>query len=391
MAKGQVKFTIEKEDTMEQKNSLEREPIMDQNTVDSLLNIHRQKKEVGETSPLSVELIEFAGLEEGETIGSVTKPVETRTKDEFAAQIDHYNPSRLFTIEGKKVAAFREEPRGSEKDSKIKFYEQTKDSSWQSIEGAPVLEGYQDPFYLGEIQGQNIFGAVKIYEKEDDSIGYKTDFFKFKKSLSEIEKFAEGPDMMKDIRLVDRKNGKIGVFVRPQKGENNRYGRGKVGYLEVENLDQLQESLMNFEDKAKIFDNLFATDEWGGINDLHLLKNAKIGVIGHIARFAKDENGQETDQKEYYAITALFVPENQEITNMQVFMTEEDLEEKIGIHFPHKTPKLKSVLFPGGSVRQDDGTLQIYVGVGDTKAVSFIIKDPFLEYEKGFEEEKIAA
>lgn len=344
------------------------ETIKAPKTVEELLDEYSLNREKY-LKTLEVSLLEFDDLGAGETIGGISGKIELGDAENVALQIDHYNPSKAFQVEGKTVAALRVEPRGSESDSTVKFYELVDNHTGRLIENAPVLKSYQDPFYAGEIQGAKVFGAVKTEEREND-ISYKTDFFKFHDSLSDLEKFAEGPEGMKDIRLVELPSGGVGVLLRPQGGQDNIYGRGKVGFLEVERLDELSQTLQDFESRAKIY-NLFTPDEWGGFNDLYLKNNGKIGLIGHIARFSRDGEGRETNFKEYYATSATFDPETQEISDLKIIMTEEDLEKKLKRNIDHKNASLKSILFIGGSEPKEDGTLICYAGIGDTCAVEF--------------------
>lgn len=341
-------------------------------TVAELLADYQERKK--ERQPIDVSLLEFELLGPEQTISSVSRRIDVDNIDARAVERDTYNPSRAFKVDDKTVTAVRVESRGAENDSAVEFFELDEKGHGRLIENAPVLEGYQDPFYEDEIGGQKILGAVKIEEIEGE-LYYKTELFKFKNHLTELQKFADGPQMMKDIRLLELEQNCIGVFIRPQ---GDKYGRGQIGYFEIGNLDELQDDLLNWQGRAKIFDNLFAPDEWGGVNDLHLLKNGKVGLIGHIARLVHDD---ETDAKEYYATTAVFDPSSQEISNLEIIMAEEDLEEQLGLKFSRKNPTLKSVLYPGGTLRHSDGTMEFYAGVGDTRAVEFRIQDPLTRHE----------
>jgi hypothetical protein len=46
----------------------------------------------------------------------------------------------------------------------------------------------------------------------------------------------------------------------------------------------------------------FVAEEWGGANEVHLLKNGYLGVIGHIACFDQYKN------KHYYSMVFAFNP-----------------------------------------------------------------------------------
>lgn len=281
-----------------------------------------------------------------------------------------YNPTRPIYNNGKRYLVGRVEPLEAEV-SKIMFFEEL-EGIWRLIDEAPVL-GLQDPFYIENVHGYNIIGGVKTFPRDHkpDELDYRTVFYRYKEDLLELinyqsgvaKPFAEGPKGMKDIRLIELANGKIGVFTRPQGGSA---GPGKIGYVEIDSLDQLEEMIP----RAKILEGLFHHEEWGGANDLHILKNGKIGVLGHIAYF-------DNSQRHYYAMTFVFDPRTQTHSHLEILTTADD--------FPPVKPKkttIGKVIFSGGLIRKDDGTADLYVGVGDIQSGKIRIKDPFLKHEK---------
>lgn len=87
---------------------------------------------------------------------------------------------------------------------------------------------------------------------------------------------------MKDIRLVELDDGEIGLFTRPQ-GLAYRAKTGRiadVGFTVLPGLAYLSEQAIV---EAPVLDGLFRADEWGGVNQAYMLKDGRIGVIGHIA------------------------------------------------------------------------------------------------------------
>ena len=286
------------------------------------------------------------------------------------ASVTIYNPTKPIHRDGKKFLMGRVEPVETE-DSRIMFFEES-GSVWRIVDEAPVL-GLQDPFHISDVQGWYVIGGVKTFEKPNDvkKITYKTVFYRYKKDLNElfdeqrkvVSPFAAGPDGMKDIRLIDLKNGKIAVFTRPQGGHA---GPGKIGYIEIDNLEQLEKAIP----RARIIENQFHEDEWGGANELHLLKDGKIGVLGHIAHF------DEACIRHYYAMAFVFTPETRKASHLEILTTADE--------FPPVKPKtgeLGGIIFSGGLHRNPDGTADLYVGVGDVRAGKIKIKDPFLKYE----------
>ena len=95
--------------------------------------------------------------------------------------------------------------------------------------------------------------------------------------------FFQGPDHMKDLRLVQLKDGSIGVFTRPQ-GEKG--GRGKIGFVRIGTLDDLSLDVIR---QAPLLEGQFLDEEWGGCNEIHVLSNGLLGVLGHIARFDEED------------------------------------------------------------------------------------------------------
>jgi len=281
------------------------------------------------------------------------------------AHVTIYNPAKPIMHNGKLYLFGRVEPKYNQ-ESKVMIFEQ-KGDIWRTVDEAPVL-GLEDPFHIPDIQGWRIVGGVETFS--DNGIRYRTVFYRYKNNILDlvfddtiIPPFAKGPVDMKDIRLIELKNGRIAVFTRPQGGHA---GPGKIGYIEIENLDQLEEAIPN----ARIIENQFHYDEWGGANELHLLKNGLIGVLGHVAHY-------DGDVRHYYAMAFVFNPKTHEHSHMEILTTADD--------FPPIKPKkddLGKVIFSGGLHRNEDGTADLYVGVGDVRAGKIKIKDPFMKYEK---------
>ena len=123
---------------------------------------------------------------------------------------DVYNVTSPFKINGQEYIAGRVESRESETDSQVMFFSKSgegeKTITYTVAKNAPVFD-MQDPFF-SIINGEFVFGGVELFAKSG-AIGYKTAFYKGD-DLSKLRKFAEGPEGMKDIRLVQLQNGKIG-------------------------------------------------------------------------------------------------------------------------------------------------------------------------------------
>lgn len=281
------------------------------------------------------------------------------------SEITFYNPTRPLCWSDKRCLLVRVEPIHSEDNSKVMFFEdKNSDGVWTLLRDAPVF-GLQDPFYCENVGGYNIIGGVKISQDQKD-LDYQTVFYRYKETIFELidqngvlgKPFAKGPSKMKDIRLIGLKNGMIGVFTRPQGG---LAGLGQIGYIEIENLEQLEDAIS----KAKLIDGLFADEEWGGANELHMLPDGKIGVLGHVAHF-------EEGAKHYYAISFVFDPESQSVGDTKLLSTADNFPS-----VPVKKSDLGKVIFSGGLERNQDGTAYLYAGIGDTNAGRILIEDPF--------------
>lgn len=275
---------------------------------------------------------------------------------------DVYNISAPFEDKGELVIAGRVESRDSE-NSNIYFFVE-KNGEWVRREDSPILE-LQDPFFT-RIAGELVVGGVQIFPhpENEGKLGWRTVFYKGD-SLAKLEAFAKGPDGMKDLRLVELKDKKIGVLTRPQ-GEKG--GRGKIGWTMIPTLSDLTLDVIS---NAPLLENQFIDEQWGGANEAHLLSNGKIGVLGHIASF--DEEGN----RHYYPMIFCLDPETKEFSKMELIATRS--------HFlpgPSKRQDLIDVVFSGGIVRHANGTAELYAGISDADAQKITMVDPFLQFEQ---------
>ncbi|MDP4085323.1 MAG: DUF1861 family protein [Bacillota bacterium] len=272
---------------------------------------------------------------------------------------DVYNITAPFEDQGEKVIAGRVESRDSE-SSRVFFFVEKGDGTWASRDGAPSFE-LQDPFFT-RIKGDLIIGGVQTFPHPtvDHALMWRTVFYKGA-SIETLELFFSGPDGMKDLRIVELADGSIGVFTRPQ-GEKG--GRGKIGYTRISSLQDLSIEVI---EEAPLFMGQFNDDEWGGANELHLLEDGKIGVLGHIACFDAD-NG-----KHYYPMSFIFNPNDQSCSPIKIIAERSDFLPGVA-----KQEDLIDVVFSGGLVRESDGTAVFYAGISDAEAHRIVIRDPFL-------------
>lgn len=269
---------------------------------------------------------------------------------------DVYNIAPPVPDESGWVIPARVEPRTSE-DSQVMFFRQQGDV-WQLEPSLPVFR-LQDPFWT-YIHGELVLGGVEVFPHPtiEDALSWRTMFYRGA-GLTDLRPFASGPDGMKDIRLAELADGSIGVFTRPQ-GEVG--GRGTIGYLELSSLDQLNpETIL----QASLLEQ-FTPEEWGGANEVHLLTDGSLGVVGHIARF------DETGARHYFSTAFTFDPARRLPGPMKIIAVRSDFPSGAS-----KRPDLQDVIFSGGLVRLGDGTAWLYAGLSDAEAGRVLIPDPF--------------
>jgi len=169
---------------------------------------------------------------------------------------------------------------------------------------------------------------------------------------------------MKDIRLCELADGRVAIFSRPQ---GKKGGKGKIGFTVIDSLKDLcADTILD----AVIDPSYFLKSEWGGCNEVHLLKNGLLGVMGHMA-FRTEEG------LHYNAMTFVVDPATGEHTAPRIIATRSDMTtEPFG-----KRPDLVDVLFTAGITRHGDGTATLYTGVSDCEAWCAEIEDPFVAYE----------
>jgi len=275
---------------------------------------------------------------------------------------DVYNITAPFEDEGEMVIAARVEPRDSENSQIVFFVE--RDGEWVPRAGMPEL-ALQDPFYT-RIGKEIVLGGVQIYPhpEREGAIGWRTVMYKGRR-LRDLVLFFTGPDGMKDLRIVELQDGSIAVFTRPQ-GEKG--GRGKIGFVRLASLADLTARRI---EEAPLLKGQFIDAEWGGANELHVLSNGWVGILGHIACFSPDGN------RHYYPMAFALDPYTGEHSDIELIAVRNRFLPGVS-----KREDLADVVFSGGLIRRPDGSAELYAGVGDAEAHKITIVDPFLKYER---------
>ena len=275
---------------------------------------------------------------------------------------DVYNITASFTFDGHVMIAGRVEGRETEHAETV-FFTPSGDE-WVPVPGAPTFPALQDPC-ITFVDDELVFGGVQFPIKIPGGENiWRMQFYRGK-TLAGLKHFFEGPDKMKDIRLKQLSDGRIGVLTRPQGG---RGGRGKVGFMTVDRLEALTVEQM---EAAPLFEHLFLPDEWGGANEAHVLANGNLGVLGHMAYF------DEKEHRHYYPMVFSVDLKTGLATSPKIIAQRKD--------FPageSKRADLADVLFSGGIVRHGDNTATLYAGLSDAEAGWVRIPDPFRSFEQ---------
>lgn len=265
---------------------------------------------------------------------------------------DVYNISKPFFIDGEPIIAGRVEARHAWAESEIVFFRDEK-GLWAPIYGAPTFK-LEDSQVI-RIGSEIIVEGVEVYPrpsaKYPENLEYQTVFYRGR-DLSSLKKFAVGPELMKDIILTPLSNGHIGVFTRPQGAEN---GKGKIGFVELTNLKEINPKNLL---RARIIQNQFSPEEWGGVNDAHAFKNW-VYVLGHIAYEDKQ------NAKHYYAMSFVYYINSHKASEIKIIATRKN--------FPPgeaKTPKHEDIVFPRGLTWHRNNIATLYVGLSDAESHS---------------------
>jgi hypothetical protein len=272
---------------------------------------------------------------------------------------DVYNISQAFVFKGKRYIAGRVEKRESEISVSV-IFEQIAPFDYMATKWR--FNNLQDPF-VEIIDGQILLGGTEIYPDEKGHIASWRTVFYFGADFDALKKIIEAPLKMKDVRLT--KGEKYYVMSRPQGGIA---AYGKIGFQAA---DKLCDITTEFIANSPLIEDLFDDKVWGGANQILVLKNGLLGVLGHVAIMS------EGNVRHYYGMTFALNPQTGKRSEMKIIAEKQDFGES-----DYKRPDLIDVIFVGGIVRHDNGTASLYTGLSDAEGHLALIEDPFLEYEE---------
>lgn len=278
---------------------------------------------------------------------------------------DVYNCSIPFASDGKRYIFGRVEKREEWMASVVRLFEECGKDEWRLV-GDSMIYCLEDP-YIARYRGEWILGGTHVRLDAGNLDTYYGYFYRGS-ALDNLRYFTTGPDYMKDIRLVELADGRLGVFSRPRGPEVlKEYGSESViGFTILDSLDQLGPKAIA---QAPVVKGLFGERQWGGCNQAYLLDSGKIGVIGH-ASYGSSVNGNPVDV--YLNMSFVMDPFTREIEDYKVIGTKACYPET-----PAKKPHLIDCAFTSGIVMRADGDADLYSGLGDCAEGRIQIPYPF--------------
>ena len=290
--------------------------------------------------------VHYLGIGKHLSVYNATPPVWLRVKGEM-----------------RRVSVGRVEHPNDLAHSRVMFFERKTATEYYLIDGAPVFYG-EDPA-VTTVGDEIVLLSVNVSAIGKDRYLLKTEIRRADDvmQLWECWRSISG----KDNRITPVDNGaRISVMIRPQGGE---VGRGKMAYIELDNLNDLCEDTLR---GARIIDIPCADDAWVGPNELHNLgtKN-QIGVLAHGAF----ENAISTPQDKTYFIFFVWLDRKSlKIVDIEPLALREDFPASDA-----KTPTLCNVALGTGLMIPSEPSreyAELYAGIGDLTQAFVPIHNP---------------
>ncbi|RAV05033.1 DUF1861 family protein [Paenibacillus sp. YN15] len=284
---------------------------------------------------------------------------------------DVYNCSIPFQWNGKRFLFGRVERREEWARSWVRLFEETGKDEW-TLAPDSMIYTLEDPF-VSIINHEVVLGGTSVQYEAGKVSTYFGYFFRGS-DLQDLRYFATGPRKMKDIRLVQLADGRIGVFSRPRGEEvKGKYGsESMIGFTVINSLDELTSETIAH---APYISDIFGHGEWGGVNQAYLLDSGEIGIIGHICYRGQDHDGGEL--KVYMNMSLIFDPQTRLAADLRLIGTRTCYPPG-----PAKKPDLADCAFTSGIVMRADGKADLYSGIGDCQTGRLTIDYPFAGHGK---------
>lgn len=284
---------------------------------------------------------------------------------------DVYNSSIPFKWNGKQFIYGRVERHKEWARSWVRLFENTGKDDWTLVPDSMIYQ-LEDP-YISILGHTLVLGGTHVRYKQGQIDNYYGYFYKGT-DIHDLYYYTTGPDRMKDIRLVQMEDGRIGVFSRPRNDEIRvKFGsESMIGFAIINSLEELTADVV---ENARYISDIFAKDEWGGCNQVYLLDTGLIGVIGHKCYKTVEKMGQEI--LTYMNMSFVFDPQKHQAMDIKIIGTRSCYPEG-----PAKLPGLVDCAFTSGIKMREDGRVDLYSGLGDCEVGRIVIDDPFREYGK---------
>lgn len=281
-------------------------------------------------------------------------------------EYDVYNTSIPFEYNGNTYLFGRVEKREEWATSHVRLFQRVNKDEYELVEGSMIYP-LEDPC-IAYVCGEYVLCGTHVQKINGTVSIYYAYFYRGSDPLN-LKYFTTGPANMKDIRLVQMLDGRIGVFSRPRGPEIEAlHGSGSiVGFTTIASLDELHPDIIA---NAKKIDGLFDNGEWGGSNQAYMLSDETIGIIGHKSREEVDQDG--IAQKIYDNIAFRFCPKTHTLLDLKTIATRSRF-----LPSPCKVPDLKSCAFASGIVAREDNMVDLYSGIGDVCEGRIAINNPF--------------
>ena len=283
-----------------------------------------------------------------------------------AEGFDVYNCSIPFTWNGKQYLFGRIERREEYARSWVRLFEKTGKDEWMVVNNSMIYP-LEDP-YVSLIHNQLVMGGTHV-RMSRGKIDTLYAYFYRGADIYNLYYFTTGPDFMKDIRIVELADGKIGVFSRPR-GEKiaEKYGsQAMIGFTIIDSLDELTAEVIA---NAPYLEGLFEDGQWGACNQAYLLESGRIGVIGHFGY--SDDRDKKNPQIVYFPISFVVDPSSAKVSGLKVIASRKCFPEA-----PVKLPNMLDLVFTSGIVIRPDGKTELYAGLGDCMEGRLVIDYPF--------------
>lgn len=284
---------------------------------------------------------------------------------------DVYNCSLPFCWNGKRYIFGRVERREEWMRSWVRLFVEIGTDEWSLVPESMIYQ-LEDP-YISIIRSQLVLGGTHVRIKNNKLDTYYGYFYRGTK-VDDLYYFTTGPDYMKDIRLVELGDGRIGVFSRPRNEDIlKKHGcEAMIGFSVINSLDELTAEVI---ENAPFIEALFEDGEWGGCNQAYLLDSGKIGVIGHLSYSQTDLSGEK--QSVYMNMSFVLDPGTLAVDNYKIIGSRDCYPNGAA-----KMPHLADCAFTSGIIMRKDGKADLYSGLGDCKEGKIVIDYPFEGYGK---------